>query len=71
MSVSYSENFPEDVWYEIEFYSKFLDSDFSQKSKERNPDFEFPTTNYTTFVAGKDIVRLETQDLYYKTLFSF
>jgi len=59
-----------EIYYEIEFESEFLDNDLSQKSKERNSDFEFPITHYTTYVSGKDIVRLETQDLYYRTFFS-
>ncbi len=60
----------DEIDYEIEFESDFLDTDLSQKSKERNSNFEFPVTHYTTYVSRKDIVRLETQDLYYKTFFS-
>lgn len=59
-----------EMYYEIEFESGFKDSDLSRKSKERNSDFEFPVTHYTTYVSRKDIVRLETQDLYYNTFFS-
>lgn len=59
-----------DTSYEIEFYSTFEDTDNSLKSKKRNLAFEFPTTSYTTFVKGRDFIRLVNQDLIYTTCFS-
>lgn len=56
--------------YEIEFESDFLDNDLSRKSQEHHSNFEFPVSHYTTYVSRKDVAYLETQDLYYKTFFS-
>lgn len=60
---------PEEAFYEIEFVSQFNDNDNLLNSQERHPDFEFPETHSCTIVSVKDIVRLEIQDLYYKTFF--
>ena len=60
----------DDIYYEIEFFSSFEDNDYSIKSIKRNLDFEFPSTSYTTFVKGKDFIRVVNQDLYYQTCFS-
>jgi len=60
----------DEIYYEIEFFSTFKDNDYSQKSLKRNLDFEFPSTSYTTFVKGKDFIRVVNQDLYYQTCFS-
>lgn len=59
-----------DTSYEIEFYSTFEDNDNSLKSQKRNLSFEFPITSYTTFVKGRDFIRLVNQDLIYTTCFS-
>lgn len=56
--------------YEIEFFSTFEKNDNSLKSKKRNLDFDFPSTSYTTFVKGGDLIRLVNQDLIYATCFS-
>ena len=56
-------------YYEIEFESSFKEDDSSRKSEKRNVGFEFPNSCYITFVLGEDIIRVETQDLYYRTYF--
>lgn len=55
--------------YEIEFDSYFGNDDYSRKSETRNVGFEFPSTCYVTIVLGKDLLRVESQDLYYRTYF--
>lgn len=56
--------------FEIEFFSEFSKNDNSRKSIEKFPSFEFPISNYVTVVNKEEIIRLEKQDLYYKTYFS-
>jgi len=59
-----------DIFYEVEFFSTFENNDNSLKSQKRNLAFEFPSTSYTTFVKGGDLIRLVNQDLIYTTCFS-
>jgi len=56
--------------YEVEFFSTFEKNDNSRKSQKRNLDFDFPSTSYTTFVKGGDLIRLVNKDLIYTTCFS-
>ena len=58
-----------EISYDIEFNSNFSGEDISRRSQKQHPNFEFPSSNYTTILLGKDLVRLVTQDLYYKTCF--
>lgn len=57
-------------FYEIQFSSEFNSNDKSRKSENDFPNFEFPDSNYVTLVKGKDIIRVEKHDLFYKTCFS-
>jgi len=57
-------------FYEIEFHSKFGPNDKSRKSEKDFPGFEFPISNYVTLVRGKDLIRVEKHDLFYKTCLS-
>ena len=57
-------------FYEIEFVSSFDENDRSRQSKKENPGLEFPQSNYISTVSGEHIVRLETQDLFYRTSFN-
>lgn len=58
-----------DCQYEVTFNSWFDEDDDSRKSQSLHPEFEFPTTALETIVTGNDIVRLQDQDLRYKTFF--
>lgn len=55
---------------EIQFYSTFDDDDLSRISQKKNKDFVFPTTGAMTIISKKYLVRVETQDLEYRTFFS-
>lgn len=64
----YLEN-EQEFLYEIEFDSCFEENDKSRLSQEYNPSFEFPCSNYNSIVPGSDLLRVETQDLCYRTNF--
>lgn len=55
--------------YEILFEASFNDNDPSFKSQQQNSNFEFPDTHYVATVPREAFVRVEFQDLYYKTHF--
>ena len=57
-------------FYEIEFVSSFDEDDRSRQSKKENPGLKFPQSNYIATVPGEHLVRLETQDLFYRTSFN-
>jgi len=69
LSVLCEDSSPEESYYEILFNSAFKDNDLRRRSQKRHGDFEYPMSVYVTQVSGKDIVRLITQDLLYKTWF--
>ena len=54
--------------YDIEFNSDFSGEDISKRYQKQHPNFEFPSSSYTTILLGKDFVRLVTQDLYYNII---
>jgi len=60
---------PEDSRYHIHFESEFDSDDRSRQSIERFKDFDFSSSYEDTFVSGNEILRLETQDLRYRTSF--
>ena len=55
--------------YEIAFEASFSDNSPSPKSQQQNPNFEFPDTHYVATVPRDAFVRVEFQDLYYRTHF--
>ena len=67
--VSYFSENPSECEYQFIFYSSFNKNDRSLESLQQYPDFEFPSSSPETTVSGNDIVRLELQDLQYKTFF--
>ena len=57
-------------FYEVEFDSCFDANDLFRGSKKDNLGYEFSESNYVVIVSGDDIIRIETQDLFYRTSFN-
>ena len=55
--------------YQIVFESVFRENDKSRDSLQSHPNFEFPSTDLSSFVKGDQITRLHHQDLRYRTYF--
>ena len=60
---------PSQSLYQVVFHSDFNKNDPSLNSKGNSSDFRFPTQSTNIFVSGDNIIRLEFQDLQYKTYF--
>lgn len=60
---------PEDSLYHIFFSSQFDPDDKSRQSIGRFKEFKFSSSFEDSYVYGKDILRVETQDLRYRTHF--
>lgn len=56
-------------FYEIKFESRFEDNDRSRESGKQDLGLKFPQSNYFAVVSGHDLIRLEMQDLFYRTSF--
>ena len=57
-------------FYDVEFNSHLKKNDPSRQSLKRYPDFDFPTETVPGTVSDEDIIRVEFQDLEYRTYFS-
>lgn len=65
--VQYSKD-PNQCQYHVIFDSDFADDDPSLKSSRK--DFEFIQTEEHIYLSGKDLIRLEIQDLRFRTYFN-
>ncbi len=57
-------------FYMIIFNSEFSDRDLSLISQNSNPNFKFCSTEYTMKILGRDLLRVEDQDLIHRTSFN-